>query len=50
MAFAAPYVRWAKIKLVVLVVLKTNMHVNVLARVKCGRLDGALLLLTWLGV
>jgi hypothetical protein len=50
MAFAAPYVRWAKIKLVVLVALKTNMHVNMLARAKYGRLDGALLLLTWLGV
>ena len=50
MAFAAPYVRWAKIKLVVLVALKTNMHVNMLARAKYGRLDGALLLLTWLEV
>ena len=46
MAFAAPYVRWAKIKLVVLVALKTNMHVNMLARAKYDRLDGALLLLT----
>ena len=50
MAFAAPYVLWAKIKLVVLVALKTNMHVNMLARAKYGRLGGALLLLTWLGV
>ena len=50
MAFAAPYVRWTKIKLVVLMALKTNMHVNMLARAKYGRLDGALLLLTWLGV
>ena len=40
----------AKIKLVVLMALKTNMHVNMLARAKYGRLDGTLLLLTWLGV
>ena len=46
MAFAAPYVRWAKIKLVVLVALKTSMHANMLARVKYGLLDGVLLLLT----
>ena len=48
--FVAPYVRWAKIKLVVLVALKTNMHVNMVARAKYGGLDGALLLLTWLEV
>ena len=46
MAFAAPYVRWAKIKLVVLVAPKTSMHVNMLARAKYGRLDVTLLLLT----
>ena len=46
MEFAAPYVHWAKIKLVVLVALKTNMHVNMLARAKYDRLDGMLLLLT----
>ena len=50
MAFAAPYVRWAKIKLVVLVASKTSIRVSVLARAKYGCLDGALLLLTWLGV
>ena len=50
MAFAAPYVRWAKIKLVVLAASKTRMRVSMLARAKYGRLDGTLLLLTWLGV
>ena len=46
MAFAMPYVRWAKIKLVVLVALKTSMHANMLARARHGRLDGILILLT----
>ena len=49
-AFAAPYVRWPKIKLVVRVAFKTSMHASMLAPVRCGRLDGTLLLLTWLGV
>ena len=46
MVFAVPYVRWTKIELVDLGVLKTNMHANVLARARHGRLDGILLLLT----
>ena len=46
MVFAVPYVRWDKIKLVDLEVLKTSMHANVLARARHGRLDGMLLLLT----
>ena len=46
MAFAAPYVRWAKIKLVVLMASKASMLANMLARARCGRLDGTLLLLT----
>ena len=46
MVFAVPYVRWDKIELVDLGVLKTNMHVNVLAQARHGRLDGMLLLLT----
>ena len=46
MAFAAPYVRWAKIKLVDLTEFKTSMHANMLALAKCGRLDEILLLLT----
>ena len=46
MVFAVPYVRWDKIKLVDLGVLKTNMHANMLARARHGRLDGILLLLT----
>ena len=41
-----PYVRWGKIKLVDLGVLKTSMHANVPARARHGRLDGMLLLLT----
>ena len=49
-AFAAPYVRWPKIKLVVRVAFKTSIHASMLALVRCGRLDGTLLLLTWLGV
>ena len=40
MAFAAPYARWTKIKLVVLVASKTSMHASVLARAGDGRLDG----------
>ena len=46
MVFAVPYVCWTKIELVDLGVLKTSMHANVLARVKYGRLDGVLLLIT----
>ena len=46
MAFTAPYVRWAKIKLVVLAEFKISMHASMLAPAKCGRLDGILLLLT----
>ena len=46
MVFAVPYVRWTKIELVDLRVLKTNMHANVPARARHGRLDGILLLLT----
>ena len=46
MVFAVPYVRWNKIELVDLGVLKTSMHANMLARVRHGRLDGILLLLT----
>ena len=50
MAFAAPYARYPKIKLVVRVAFKTSMHASMLAPVRCVRLDGTLLLLTWLGV
>ena len=46
MVFAGPYVRWTKIELVDLGVLKTSMHANMLARARHGRLDGILLLLT----
>ena len=46
MVFAVPYACWTKIELVDLGVLKTSMHANVLARVRHGRLDGILLLLT----
>ena len=46
MVLAIPYVCWAKIELVDLGVLKTNMHANMLARARHGRLDGILLLLT----
>ena len=46
MVFAVPYVRWDKIELVDLGVLKTSMHANMLARARHGRLDGILLLLT----
>ena len=35
MAFAAPYVRWAKIKLVVLAEFKISMHASMLAPAKC---------------
>ena len=45
MVFAVPYVRWDKIELVDLGVLKTSMHASVLARAGHGRLDGILLLL-----
>ena len=44
--FAVPYVRWDKIELVDLGVLKTIMHANMLARAKHGHLDRILLLLT----
>ena len=40
MVFAVPYVRWDKIKLVDLGVLKTSMHANMLTRARHGRLDG----------
>ena len=46
MVFAVPYVRWGKIELVDLGVLKNSMHANMLARARHGRLDGILLLLT----
>ena len=46
MVLAVPYVCWAKIELVGLGALKTSMHANMLARVRHGRLDGVLLLLT----
>ena len=46
MVFAVPYVRWDKIELVDLGVLKTSMHANMLARARHGRLDRILLLLT----
>ena len=46
MVFAVPYVRWDKIELVDLRVLKTSMHANMLTRAGRGRLDGILLLLT----
>ena len=46
MVFAVPYIRWDKIELVDLGVLKTSMHANVLARARHGRLDGIMLLLT----
>ena len=46
MVFAVPYACWTKIKLVDLGVLKTNMHANMLARARHGRLDEILLLLT----
>ena len=46
MVFAVPYACWTKIKLVGPGTLKTSMHANMLARVKYGRPDGVLLLLT----
>ena len=46
MVLAVPYVCWTKIELVDLGALKTNMHDNVLARERHGRLDRILLLLT----
>ena len=46
MVFAVPYVRWDKIELVDLRVLKTSMPANMLARARHGHLDGILLLLT----
>ena len=46
MVFAVPYACWTKIKLVGLGTLKTSMHASMLARVRHGRLDGILLLLT----
>ena len=50
MAFAATYARYPKTKLVVRVAFKTSMHASMLAPARCGRRDGTLLLLTWLGV
>ena len=46
MVFTVPYACWTKTKLVGLETLKTSMHANMLARVRHGRLDGILLLLT----
>lgn len=46
MVFAVPYACWTKIRLVGLETLKTSMHANMLARVRHGRLDGILFLLT----
>ena len=46
MVFAVPYACWTKIELVDPGALKTSMHTNMLARVRHGRLDGILLLLT----
>ena len=50
MVLLAPYSRWNKAKLVDLGALKTNIHVNMLARARHGRLDEMLLLLTLLEV
>ena len=46
MVLAVPYVCWAKIKLVDPGALKTSMRANVPARVRHGRPDGIMLLLT----
>ena len=46
MVLVVRYAHWTKIKLVDLGAFKTNMHANVLARVRHGRLGGILLLLT----
>ena len=46
MVFAGPYVRWTKIELVDLRVLKTSVPANMLARAGHGRPDEILLLLT----
>ena len=46
----APYSRWNKAKLVDRGTLKANMHANMLARARRGRLDEMLLLLTLLEV
>ena len=46
MLHTVPYIRWTKIELVDLGVLKTSMHANTLAQERHGRLDGILLLLT----
>ena len=46
MVFAVPYVCWTKIELVDLGMLEISVHVNMLSRVRHGRLDGILLLLT----
>ena len=46
MVFTVPYACWTKIELEDLGVLKISVHANMLARVKHGRLDGILLLLT----
>ena len=50
MAFAAPYVRWAKIKLVVLVALKTKerieaVHASSFTQLRAARMRKTLLLL-----
>ena len=50
MVFAVPYARRTRIELVDLGRLKISMHANMLARARHGRLDGTLLLLTWLEV
>src|SRR4051812_2323750 len=45
-----PYARWTQIERADPGMLKANMHANVLARPRHGRLDGILLLLTSLEV
>ena len=46
MVFEVPYACWTKIELEDLGVLKISVHANMLARVRHGRLDRILLLLT----
>ena len=46
MVFAVPYACWIKPELVDLGMLEISVHANMLARVRHGRLDGILLLLT----
>ena len=50
MMLLAPYSRWNKAKLVDRGTFKANMHVNMVARARHGRLDEMLLLLTLLEV